>query len=658
MRYLWTKKIDEDENLDTTKLEARSKSPFYGGGASELGTSEDLLLEYLKVLMLEELMEEQMETNTTNETETTDGDTLDLQKVLEALVTPITPDIDIDFGGDASLEVFARKAYRIASIPAGRYREILSQVSDGPSLLLLDYSFQAILFEYSSTEAKFIRNEIPTLVAGGGTSTDRDYVTLVHLTGVKVVPNTMTGMTDLISASNKNFVDDSNLIISIQPSLEYQQMYADAWRLLRDYFYDPNMHGVDWDKIFYRYKPLVSRCAKREELDDVLAQMAAELSALHVFVYGGEYGDPTHGSEDMENVNHVASLGATVLRDEKLGGYLIQDVHIPDPDFATLDGTPIFSPLSEKVMRLSGQKGLQPGDVISYINGESVIGVPDMHMLLRGQAGQSVRLEVRREGGNTTEPVIVVPIRASQASDLRYSAWEYRTRLKATKLAKESGFTCGYIHLRDMDGIKSIDAFTRDFFPNYNKQTLIIDVRHNRGGNIDSWLLTALQRQAWTYWQGRATNLNNGGLGWDEQFAFRGHIVVLVDEGTSSDGEGFSRGIMELGLGKTIGTKTWGGGIWLSSDNGLVDGGIATAPEIGTYNDNWGWGMGIENEGVEPDIEIDNDPRQVETGHDAQLVKAIEVLKDWLVEEPVVLPKRPGPHPDKSLSSGSCANTK
>jgi len=105
----------------------------------------------------------------------------------------------------------------------------------------------------------------------------------------------------------------------------------------------------------------------------------------------------------------------------------------------------------------------------------------------------------------------------------------------------------------------------------------------------------------------------------------------------------------ELGLGKLIGTRTWGGGIWLSSDNHLVDGGIATAPEIGAYNKKFGWGLGIENMGVEPDIWIDNDPYQTYGGRDAQLEKAIEVLKDWLEEEPVVLPQSPGRHRDMSL---------
>lgn len=142
------------------------------------------------------------------------------------------------------------------------------------------------------------------------------------------------------------------------------------------------------------------------------------------------------------------------------------------------------------------------------------------------------------------------------------------------------------------------------------------------------------------YWQQSRTSEES--RLWNSRFAFRGHIVVLINEHTSSDGEAFARGVSELGLGKLVGTRTWGGGIWLSSDNRLVDGGVASAPEIGTFNERLGWGLGIEQMGVEPDFEVDNNPRSAYNGEDAQLIKAISVLKGWLVSEPVTFPK-PGP---------------
>jgi tricorn protease len=165
---------------------------------------------------------------------------------------------------------------------------------------------------------------------------------------------------------------------------------------------------------------------------------------------------------------------------------------------------------------------------------------------------------------------------------------------------------------------------------------LIIDVRNNRGGNIDSWILDVLHRKVWMYWQSRT---NEETTLWNSRFAFRGHLIVLMNEHTSSDGEAFARGVSELGLGKLVGKRTWGGGIWLSSDNTLVDGGIASAPEIGTFNDRFGWGLGIEQMGVEPDFEVDNNPRSAFKGEDAQLTQAVSILKDWLDKEPITFPK-------------------
>jgi tricorn protease len=138
------------------------------------------------------------------------------------------------------------------------------------------------------------------------------------------------------------------------------------------------------------------------------------------------------------------------------------------------------------------------------------------------------------------------------------------------------------------------------------------------------------------YWQSRT---NEETTLWNSRFAFRGHLIVLINEHTSSDGEAFARGVSELGLGKLVGKRTWGGGIWLSSDNTLVDGGIASAPEIGTFNDRFGWGLGIEQMGVEPDFEVDNNPRSAFKGEDAQLTQAVSILKDWLDKEPITFPK-------------------
>jgi tricorn protease len=225
----------------------------------------------------------------------------------------------------------------------------------------------------------------------------------------------------------------------------------------------------------------------------------------------------------------------------------------------------------------------------------------------------------------------------AQESGLRYSEWEYTRRLEVDEAGKGQ---IGYLHLRAM-GSNDISQWVREYYPVFNRQGLIIDVRHNGGGNIDSWILGKLLRKAWFYWQPRVGNPY-----WNMQYAFRGHMVVLVDENTASDGEAFAEGFRRLGLGKVIGSRTWGGEIWLSASNQLADRGIATASEIGVYSPEGQWL--IEGHGVDPDIVVDNLPHATFNGHDAQLEAAIKHLEELIKKNPRQTPKAPD-HPDKSF---------
>ena len=221
-------------------------------------------------------------------------------------------------------------------------------------------------------------------------------------------------------------------------------------------------------------------------------------------------------------------------------------------------------------------------------------------------------------------------------SDLRYDQWEYQRR----KIVDEaSNGTIGYVHLRAM-GSGDMADWARHFYPVFQRQGLVLDVRNNRGGNIDSWILSRLLRKAWFFWQGRA-----GEPYWNMQYAFRGHVVLLCDENSGSDGEAIAEGFRRLGLGKVMGTRTWGGEIWLSSSNFLVDRGIATAAEIGVYGPEGTWL--IEGHGVDPDIVIDNPPHETFNGEDRQLKAAIEHLQGLIKEDPRLVTPVPA-YPDKS----------
>jgi len=375
------------------------------------------------------------------------------------------------------------------------------------------------------------------------------------------------------------------------------------------------MHKVKWAEIRDRYAPLLSRVTDRYELDDLLGQMVGELSVLHTFVYGGEK------RMSPDNIP-TGFLGARLSK--VADGLRIDHIYQSDPDYF------LSSPLDKPELHI------HEGDVITAVNNQPLSSVNDIGELLEDKVGIPVKLSLV---GRNKKPYaqVVKPCSSRDAYYLRYNEWEYQTRLKVDSASNND---IGYIHLKAM-GSADMDAFVRQYYPVFNRKGLILDVRENFGGNIDSWVLEKLLRKAWMYWQSRA-----GGPTWNMQYAFRGHIVLLCDQETSSDGEAVSEGFRRLGLGKVIGMRTWGGEVWLSSDNRLVDGGIASAAEDGVFGPEGKWL--IEGRGVEPDIQVDNLPFETYKGKDAQLDAAIAYLKKEIAEQPVDAPVVP-PHPDKSF---------
>ena len=410
-------------------------------------------------------------------------------------------------------------------------------------------------------------------------------------------------------------IDLSRWQFSINVREDWRQIYTDAWRMERDYFYDPGMHGVDWDAMHAKYLPLVDRVTTRAELSDVIGRLIGELSALHTSV---RYGDLRKGMDDIS----VPSLGAVFVRDEAKGGHRIEHIYHADPDYPD-ERSPLDHPEIDVV----------EGDVIQRINGTNTLSVPSLGALLRGQSGQQVRLQIAKTNGDLRE-VIVQPTGNERA--LRYDDWEYSRR---RKVEEASDGKIGYVHLQAM-GSNDLEQWYREFYPVFDRKGLIIDVRHNRGGNIESFVLEKLMRKAWMYWKSRDHRPE-----WNMQYAFRGHLVVLCDEHTASDGEAFAEGFRRLGLGKVIGTRTWGGEIWLGSRNRLTDNGLARAPSAGVYSPESEWL--IEQVGVVPDIEVQNLPHTTFNGSDAQLDAGIQHLLKLIEKDPGDVPSPP-PFPDLS----------
>ncbi|WP_224490303.1 S41 family peptidase [Robertkochia flava] len=410
-------------------------------------------------------------------------------------------------------------------------------------------------------------------------------------------------------------IDLSGWKFPVSPREDWKQIFNDAWRMERDYFYDPGMHGVNWKAMYDRYYPLLDRITTREELSDLIGRYVGELAALHTSVRGGDT------REDKNDID-VASLGARFKRDDASGGYRIEHIYQADPDYPDER-----SPLDDPYLQI------EEGDIITAINGTPVLSVTHIGALLRNQGGKQTRITFKTAKGEVNK--ILTPI--GNDMDLKYRDWEYSRRKIVEATTDEQ---VGYVHLRAM-GPNDLHQWYREFYPVFNRPGLIIDVRHNRGGNIESFILEKLLRKAWMYWKSRS-----GKPYWNMQYAFRGHIVILVDELTASDGEAFAEGFKRLGLGTSIGTRTWGGEIWLSSVNRLSDNGIARAPMNGVYGEEGEWL--IEGHGFVPDIEVVNMPHATFKGEDAQLQAAIDLLLKKISEDPREVPEVPA-FPDKSF---------
>jgi tricorn protease len=413
------------------------------------------------------------------------------------------------------------------------------------------------------------------------------------------------------SELDKGKVKTDDWAITVDPRVEWRQLFDDAWRLDHDVFFDKDMRGNDWSAVHRKFAPLVERVTDRDELNDVLAQMLAELGTMHSQIAPGDLRSAQDGGQP-------GFLGATFTREA--GGFRIAHIYRSDKELPDALG-----PLARAGV------DVREGDLVTAVNGTPLSTVDDIAQPLNGQAGEQVLLTLARIEPTTKKSTeikaVVTPVDARRNGALRYGDWE-ESRRAAVEAA--SGGHIGYLHLRAM-GKDDIASFARDFYAQYDRDGLIIDVRRNNGGNIDSWVIEKLLRRAWAYWTPRygthhdATNM---------QQTFRGHLAVLVDENTYSDGETFAAGIKTLGLAPLIGMRTAGAGVWLSDDNRLADRGLARAAETPQFALGTGEWL-VENKGVEPDVTVENLPNATFKGEDKQLDTAVKLLLEKLKTDPV-----------------------
>lgn len=408
------------------------------------------------------------------------------------------------------------------------------------------------------------------------------------------------------------WLDLNRLKISVQPASEWQQMFAEAWRLQRDYFWTEDMSGVDWPEVYARYAPLVKRVGSRSELSDLFWEMQGELGTSHAYEMGGEYRKGPHYGQGY--------LGVNWRYDQDADRYRIAYIVEGDPA-ESKETSPLNAPgLNVRV-----------GDAVLAVNGQRVGRVRSPQELLVNQAGNEVQLTIENAEDGEVRTIIVKALSSERVA--RYRDWVEHNRQRVSELSQGR---VGYIHLPDMVQT-GFAEFHRSFLAEYDAPALLIDVRWNRGGDVSGLLLNKLARRRLGYDFPR----------WTAPVPYpaespRGPMVALTDEHAGSDGDMFCHSFKLSALGPLIGKRTWGGVIGYMREHRLVDGTVITEPEYSFWFKDVGWG--VENYGTDPDIEVDITPQDYLQGADPQLVRAVEEALRQL-EDVGYLEPNPGERP-------------
>jgi tricorn protease len=404
-------------------------------------------------------------------------------------------------------------------------------------------------------------------------------------------------------------VDVSNMKVWVNPHKEWKQVFTESWRQMRDFFYAPNMHGLDWPAIHDKYEPLVAHVNDRHDLTYIIGEMIGELSTGHTYVSGGD--------KITAPKVQLGLLGAELSK-HKSGVYQIDKI-LKGENWARNKKSP-FTQVGVKV---------KEGDFILAVNGKSTSKMKDIYQSLVGTVGDQVELTIASDAsGKDKHNEIVIPI--ADESGLYYLNW---VRDNIEKVNKATNGQVGYIHIPDM-GAAGLNEFVKYFYPQLGKKALIIDDRGNGGGNVSPMIIERLSRELTMMGMSRNTGVNT-----KPRQMMVGPKVVLFNNYSASDGDFFAYQFKKLGLGKTIGVRSWGGVVGIRGSLPFIDGGSLQKPEFGPFDHKTGDWI-VEGWGVEPDIVLDNDPAKEYAGEDQQLNKAIEVILEEM-KNTKPLPKIP-----------------
>ncbi|RPJ69650.1 MAG: protease, partial [Acidobacteria bacterium] len=432
---------------------------------------------------------------------------------------------------------------------------------------------------------------------------------LVSSGGRYAIIDTPTNKTEL-----RDFLDVSDLKVTVDRHAEWRQMFDESWRQMRDFFYAPNMHGVDWPAMKAKYAPLLDHVNHRADLTYVIGELIGELNAGHTYVGGGDMPRPARITMGL--------LGARLERDPKTKFFRIARILKGQNWDAALR-----SPLTDIGV------DVKEGDFIVAVDGRSTAELTDIWEALAGKANEQVALRVNDSPSLTgSRETVVVPTEDERA--LYYYNW---VQGNIEKVSKATNGRAGYLHVPDM-GVPGLNEFAKYFYPQTAKEALIVDVRSNGGGNVSPMIVERLRRELVLVDVARnGTPQSNPGA------MIVGPKVLLADEFSASDGDLVTWRFKTHKIGPVIGKRTWGGVVGIAGTLPLLDGGFLNKPEFSRY-DVAGKSWVIEGVGVEPDIVVDNDPAKEYAGEDQQLDRAISEILGLLKKQPGTLKPMP-PYP-------------
>jgi tricorn protease len=412
--------------------------------------------------------------------------------------------------------------------------------------------------------------------------------------------------------TSKNELATDKVVLKIDPRAEWKEMFLDAWRINRDYFYDPGMHGVDWKAIKSKYEVFLPDLADRQDLNRVLQWMCSELVVGHSYLGGGDFPNET-------DVIPGGLLGA----DYKVENNRYRFAKV----FGGLNWNPdLRSPLTEPGV------DVKAGEYLLAVDGKDLKPPENLYSRFERTAGRIVEITVGpnpdMKGSRTVK---VVPV--NDESALRNRDWVEGNIKKVTEATDGK---VAYVYVPNTAELGH-EYFKRYFFPQADRQAIILDERHNAGGQIADYYLDILRRPLISYWAMRYGSDLKTPLA-----SIQGPKVMLIDETAGSGGDLLPWMFRKFGIGTLVGRRTWGGLVGILGFPILMDGGSITAPDLAIWTPDGGWV--VENQGVPPDVDVEQTPADVIAGRDPQLEKAIEVVKAQLTAQPPVQPHRP-PYP-------------